>query len=765
MPTFRRVLALAISATFGATAVASAQAEPNPDGGYTAEIRRTAFGVPHIRATDHGGLGFGMGYAFAEDNLCELMEMVATAEGSRSLHFGADRSNLERDFYFRRLVEIGEAESALTGPSAPSPAARALVRGYAVGVNQYLRDTGVANLPDPRCRNGAWVREIDEIDVYRLRRIRTVPLLSGTVAAAPPGTARSAALDEPMADAALLGSNAWGIGSELSRGGRGVLLGNPHYPWDGINRFYRAHLTIPGVLDVVGAALFASPFIGMGHTERVAWTHTVSTATRYGLFELPLVEGRPTAFLRDGAAVEMTSRTIRVPVRNGDGSLGEVAHTFYETPLGLVVHTEGFPWTRDRAFVVATPAPGLRVVDQYLAIYDAADVRQLRDALLRWQATDFNTTAVDATGEAFFGDVGAIPHVTDAHAARCIASDIGRERWREARLPVLDGSRSDCAWGTDSQAVVQDILGPDHLPQLFRRDYVGQFNDSYWLTSPRQPIEGLPRILGEERTQRSLRTRLGIGMLEDRIEAGNSKFDLETVAELMFDNRNLGAEMVLKDLVHSCRDQPTARLGDADIRLDHACEVLADWDARVDLDSRGAHLFREFARLGGIRFAEPFDPADPVATPRRLDVGDPRVLAALAGAIRLLESSGIPLDAPLGAVQTEPRGDRRIPIHGGPGAEGVFNVITAPFVEGAGYPKITSGSSFVMVVEFTDDGPRSRGLLTYSQSTDPTSPHFADQTELYSRKGWDDLRFTDAEILADPELRVYTVRGEGTGGR
>ena len=53
----------------------------------------------------------------------------------------------------------------------------------------------------------------------------------------------------------------------------------------------------------------------------------------------------------------------------------------------------------------------------------------------------------------------------------------------------------------------------------------------------------------------------------------------------------------------------------------------------------------------------------------------------------------------------------------------------APVIEGSrylrtdGYP-INSGSSFVMALEFTDDGPRAMALLTYSQSGDPDSPHF-----------------------------------------
>jgi acyl-homoserine-lactone acylase len=755
-------LARALVATAAVLAMATASLSPHPAVAQTATpsaasppplVVRNAYGVPHVRAADHHELGFGMGYAFAEDNICELADMVTTMDGRRALHFGDEGDNLARDFHFRRLLDRAETEAGLLGPQAPSAEARALLQGYAAGVNRYIRDVGAANIGDPRCRGGAWVREIEEIDLHRMRRLRSAPLLGGTVAAAPPGAPRVAAADEPPPDPTMLGSNAYAFGSEYTRNGRGLLLANPHYPWDGMNRFYRARLTIPGVLDVDGAAIFGSPFIGIGHTQDVAWTHTVSTAVRYGLFELRLSPDDPTTYIVDGQPMRMEERPVRVPIRNADGSVGEALHTFYETTFGTVVHTQAYPWTRERAFVVAQPDGGLRSTDQYLAMYQARNVRELRDVLLRWQATEFNTTAVDAMGEAFYGDVGAIPHVTDEHAERCFASEQAREVWRTARVPVLDGSRSECRWGTDPEAVVPGIFGPSHLPEIFRRDFVGQFNDSYWLTNPAQPIEGLPRILGEERTERSLRTRLALQMVEQRVRGTDglpgTKFDLDNLWRVMFNNRNLGAEMARDDLVAACRESPTAPVDERQIPLGDACGVLAAWDLRVERDSRGAHLFREFARAGGLRFATPFDPADPVRTPHTLDRGDPRVLGALGRAVQLLTDSSIPLDARLGEVQTEPRGDRRIPIHGGPGGEGIFNVITAPFVAGAGYPKIVHGASFVMVVEFTELGPRSRSILTYSQATDPTSPHHADQTELYSEKGWDEGEMT-VRISATP---------------
>jgi acyl-homoserine-lactone acylase len=66
-----------------------------------------------------------------------------------------------------------------------------------------------------------------------------------------------------------------------------------------------------------------------------------------------------------------------------------------------------------------------------------------------------------------------------------------------------------------------------------------------------------------------------------------------------------------------------------------------------------------------------------------------------------------------------------------------------------------------MAVQFTDHGPISQGVLSYSQSTNPASPHFGDQTQLYSQKGWDDLRFAPEAVKAGA-ISSLTLSEEAT---
>jgi acyl-homoserine-lactone acylase len=723
-----------------------------PQGKFSAEIRRTAFGVPHIKAGDMGGIGYGFGYASAEDNLCDIADRMLSVRAERAKFLGAGEknANIASDLYHRRMIETHRVEALLAGdrskPDTPSDEARALARGYVAGFNRYLRETGADKITDPRCKGAAWVREITELDFWRHMYVgQTVDgFFAPTTDAAPPsGVGQQAYAPDVLLDDISEGSNAYGFGREMTKGGKGVLLGNPHYPWDGVNRFYRTHFIIPGDINIVGVSYIGMPMIRIGHTDKLAWSNTVSTARRWGYYELTLNRNNPTEYQYEGKFVPMTKETVSVEVKDGDKVRTET-RTLYGTRWGPVFESETFPWTKDRAFALRTVEVGLRDPDQYIAVWRSKSVREMKAALAKYQSFRFNATAVDSGGEALYGDLGMIPNVSDKLAKDCSISDLGREQWSKQRMPVLDGSRVACDWPTDPDSTAPGIAGASKTPHLFRTDYVMQSNDSYWLTNAKAPLEGYSPIFGDERTARSLRTRASHEQVERRMAGTDgfkdTKFDLKTLQQVIYADRHFGGEMTRDDLVKACR-------ASGKDSLKAACEALAGWDLKVNLDSRGAHLFHLFAENGGLTFKVAFDPKDPVRTPNALDVANPAVLEALEKAAGKLNELGIPLDAKLGDVQAEERAGQRIPIHGGAGPEGVFNVVTVDKLEPKkGWTSISTGASWIYTVEFTDKGPKSEGILTYSESGNPASPHHVDQTKAYSQKQWDDLRYTDAAV-------------------
>jgi acyl-homoserine-lactone acylase len=77
----------------------------------------------------------------------------------------------------------------------------------------------------------------------------------------------------------------------------------------------------------------------------------------------------------------------------------------------------------------------------------------------------------------------------------------------------------------------------------------------------------------------------------------------------------------------------------------------------------------------------------------------------------------------------------------------MFSVITSNLVDGQGYANITHGNSYIQAITWDEsECPDAYAILTYSQSTDPASDHYADSTKLYSEGGWIDMPFCQADI-------------------
>ena len=366
---FGRLVGAGLAAVAAIAAIASSASAK----GLEAEIVRSKGGIPTITADDYKGLGFGYGYALASDNICTIAEAYVTANAERSRYFGADAdspegyTNLETDFFYARIKARGIVEELASAPPPAGPKApiKQAIAGYVKGYNRYLDKTGIDNLPDPTCAGAPWVRKITKMDAYR-RFYQLGQLASGQIAedgianAAPPAAPRAAAPAADGSDVAELGaaldarlsasgSNGWGLGGEATANGSGMVLANPHFPWSGPERFYQSHLRIPGKLNVSGASLFGVPVINIGHTENMAWTHTVSTAYRFTPIELTLAPGDPTSYLVDGQPVKMESNEVTVQTLQPDGSLVPVTRTLYTTHYGPVFNTlQGqslFGWT------------------------------------------------------------------------------------------------------------------------------------------------------------------------------------------------------------------------------------------------------------------------------------------------------------------------------------------------------------------------------------------------------------------------------------
>ena len=778
------------------------------DAKYRATIRRTSYGVAHITAEDIGSAGFGQAYAFAQDHACILADQIVKVRSERAMYFGAGAqdAHLDSDFGYLALDVMKRAEAAL--PNQPDDI-RALIEGYAAGYNQYLADTGVDNLSGS-CRGEAWVRPISPTDLFAyyidLGLLASGNALLGYIATAqPPGSALVvpggplSGLSPRRVDG--LGSNGWAIGGARSASGAGMVVANPHFPWEGELKLWESHVTVPGQLNVYGVGLMGVPGALIGFNDHLGWTHTFSSGQRFTIYSLTLVEGDPTSYMFDGAPRKMTAREHTVRVKQKDGALKEQTRTLYASHHGPILNVDPFGWSPSVALAYRDAnIENTSLIAQFFGMNRARSLAEFKQVFADVGGIPWvNTMAADPAGKAWYIDAAATPRLSQA-AIDAWLKTVADGAFLPAALyqqglVLLDGSTSMNEWTDSPEARSPGIVPFAEQPQLDRDDFVFNANDSYWLTNPVAPLEGFSPLHGFERVPQSPRTRMNIRLLTevgaDKASGADGKFTVEELQAAIMGNRSYTAELLRAAVVERCTATATVTLDGAEVDLAPGCAALAGWDGRFDPDSVGAVLWREF--LGsfsassvedyGPLFAVGFDPDNPVETPHTLPPAPPegtedKVLTGLAKAVKRLRDAGIAVDVPLRDLQLAPRGNRAFSVPGGQSRDGTTNVVTYSVLKTTLDPStargdrinpetgltangyvINFGSSFVMALELGKDGPRGQAFLSYSESDNPASPHFIDQTALFSEQKWRPLVFREADIAADPALSTREVLG------
>ncbi len=773
------------------------------DGILTANIRWTDYGVPHVTADNLESMSYGVGYAFAKDNICILADQIVKYNSQRAKYLGpdliaasGDSEHLINDFGFLTLGIRKHAEQNINALSANS---QALLSGYAQGYNKYLADTGVSNI-DSACANMPWVQPITDIDV--LTYSLGIALLPGAAnflgpmfLAAPPGenyipyqqsvnasgyqVNAKPIVKLPAINPGDLGSNGWGLGKDKTENGKGMVLANPHFPHTGNLRFWQFHITIPEHLNVMGGSLTGMPgVVNIGFNEHVAWTHTFSSAEHFVVYQLTLNPNDPAQMSQviDGVNRVITQKEFVIDVAVAPGQTIKLAKKSYSTHHGPMIIIPGsFEWgPGGSAFAIKDVNLGnVDIIDHWLAMNLAGNIAEFEQAFQDYDGVIFNNTmSADSEGNVYYVDDSPVPYLTDIALKEMTTNPLLIGAKQAAGFTILPGFLS----AFDFERAVPYA----NAPKYSGTDYVQNSNDSFWLTNLNAPITGISPLYGKVENEQSLRSRMAHKLLADSA-GSDGLFNLQELELALLNNRSYLAEDILAELLSICQAQGSTAvaLGAGNIDISSGCSALALWDGTMNKNSSSAHLFREFAFLfaQNPQWQQGFAVDSATTTPKGL-VNNTTTLEQFAQAIVNVESAGFALDATLGSVQfverSLPDGSAsgvKIPWAGAHNIEGGFNVFSPMTIndgtllrrhnysaqnmdsplsaDSAGY-HINSGSSWMTVVNFTDDGPVARGLLTYSQSSEYGSDHNLDQTLLYSQQPQlRPLRFTEADIEAN----------------
>jgi acyl-homoserine-lactone acylase len=698
----------------------SCAASPGERLARSVEIRRTAFGVPHILAPNLEAVAFGLAWVMMEDYREMVPLHILRANGRLSLALGRDE--LEGDFS-RRLAQDFALE---TFPLLPRDV-RDVLSGFAAGMNHFIELRGqefpawVTPTFTPQDIAARDVQVWDEGAVRRFAARReggSAPGSADDPGEGPgwPGSTESARRDGDE------GSNAWAFAPGRTTSGHTILLRNPHLAFTA--GYYEAHLTVPGVLNFYGDFRLGGPFtIVGGFNERLGFATTNNSPDLEEVYALLRDPADPDAYLFDGEPVPLETRRVTVEFTAVDGVEAET-RDFRFSPLGPVLFE-----TEDTVYVLKSAALGhYRLGEQWLRMMQARNLEEWKEAM-RIRAK-FNSNFLYADGD------GNIFYV-----------------WN-ASTPLLphEPSGDSAVFAAGAGDVWTELYPWDHLPQLLNPGggYLQNANDPPYHTNLHEilPRENYPANFPEPRL--GFRTQHSLELVHD-----HSVLSLEDVVELKHSMTMTLADRVKDDLVVAVR----ARRPEGE--LAKAMELLAGWDNRVARESRGGVLFKLWAQRyfdttpPDQRFREPWSEEDPTRTPRGIGnrVG---AVEAFRWAVEEANERFGGWDVAWGDVHRIRAGDMDLPVGGCSSQLGCFRVLGYREDEDGNY-RAWTGDSWVLAVEFGEI-PRAYSVLLYGNSNQEDSPYFWDQAELFANDAMKTVAFSEEDIARDLVVRYRPGR-------
>ncbi len=697
------------------------------------EIRRTAYGVPHILADSLAGAGYGLAWVMMEDYREQVARAILQSNGRWGMAVGKD--SISGDFAGRMSHDY----AARTFHLLPSDV-RQVLDGFARGMNDFARayrDSLPAWVPEDFTAHDIAARDIGVWDAGAVRSFarqreatarESVAQTRQSAAEARRNAAESRdsstftsdALSTWMAWAQRegegdpeVGSNAWAFAPERSASGNALLLRNPHLSWTA--GYYEAHVRVPGALDFYGDFRLGGPFTTIGgFNRRLGFATTNNYPDLDQVYALVRDPDDPDAYLFDGGSVPLETRSVTVDYADGD-AVGSEIREFRFSPLGPVIFE-----TPDTLYVVREhELTQFRVGEQWLRMMQAGNLEEWKDAMRIRAKVSSNLTYADADGNILLFWNAAIPSLPHPY-------------------------RGDTAVVATSSDQVWTRLYPfDQLPQLLNPPggYVQNSNDPPYYTNLNELLD--PADYPDNFPQPRLRFRQqnALELVDtDRV------LTLEDMVELKHSMKMILADRVKEELVAAVRDRnPMGEVAEA-------IDLVAAWDNTVGRESRGSTLFeiwadRYFSVIDTTRqYRVPWSTAEPMTTPRGL--GDPEGAAdAFAWAVEETRTRFGSWDVKWGDVHRIRAGEKDIAVGGCASALGCFRVL-GYVTDDDGKFKVYRGDGWVLAVEFSDP-PRAYSILAYGNSNREESPYFYDQAELFADNRMKKVAFTEEDIRAD----------------
>jgi acyl-homoserine-lactone acylase len=513
-----------------------------------------------------------------------------------------------------------------------------------------------------------------------------------------------------------MGSNMWAISPDKTKNGNTYLVINPHIPSD---QPYEVHLKSREGLDFYGLMAYGANIIPvLGNNQSIAWSLTVNYPDIGDAFKITFDHPSDTLKYRfsDGyLTAETWTDAIRVKT---DSGIVSRKYAFLKTIHGPVLSRQGKQG-------MSYKSVGMERGGSIPQLYQMSKAKNLQDfkaAIANTAIAYHNFMYADKEGNIMYVYNGTIPKRDESLD------------WTKA----VDGSDPRSQWkGYHSLEELPQMLNP-------KTGYLQNCNSDPFLTTTAENPDAskFPRYMTnlQKDTERGERSRTMLDSMQE--------VTMEALEQAIMDTYVHRAGETLPELF-----EEYGRLAKADparaLEIRQPIELLKAWDKYASADSKATTLYFIYDEL---LFKNP------------MNGSWPRV-AALEQTLELLQKDQEGWRIAWGDVMRHQRTENNSqygvtdslehnPIAGGPGSTGIMFCLWPGSLQDKVTRRSAGGHSYVAIIEFGDK-VRAKSVIPYGVSSDPKSPHYTDQAELYAQGKFKTVLLTDEEIDQQLEDRYH----------
>ncbi|MEZ5002750.1 MAG: penicillin acylase family protein [Chitinophagales bacterium] len=648
------------------------------------QIVRDSFGVPHIFAPTDAEVAYGLAWTTMEDDSKTAQFLYFASKGLLGRHEGIQGAIIDYAVELTRVREVAEEYLA----NCPQDFKR-VVEGYCAGANAYF----VTHWDELLIKKAFPLEPVDVISGYMLG----MSLMAGI------DGALKSIVEERMAehipdqpDYPIIGSNAIAFNHNITKDGNTYLDINSHQPLEGILSWYEAHLCSEEGLNITGSLFHGGLSIFHGTNENLGWAHTVGAFDKKDIFVLKMKEGSKKYYQYGDEYKQLDKRVakLRVGLGKNHNLILPVRKKIYWSEFGPTLKTKEGVFALRMASLMEP-----RVAEQWWRMNKAKNFEEFKSILAMQGIAQMNVCYADKEGNIYLLANGLIPK---------------RKEGLDWEQPV---------WGTGPDVNWTEYYSIDELAHFENPEcgYVFNTNNSaYHGTAPEENLD--PANFSE-----NMGYNLEVNNRSARfyeLMAQYDSIDWQDFLDIKFDHQ------YVKDTFYFIKKFPIMDAFDVTAEeqpdLADVIQHFNNWNWRTDslnLDfSIIAYTLYEIYYRSTDEQEKLFQ-TDSIA--RKQFFVDCMRLAKN----RMIKTFGT-MEIPFGRVHGLRRGDKWVPLNGGPEN---LRAAAAKFADD-GRLTVWVGDSFIQLVKFTKDGPEIYSISPYGASNKPESPHYTDQMEMFSKQ-------------------------------